>query len=543
MKTKLLLFLLSVTTLVNAQVNFFEDFDSASPDLTGWVYTGFLVNNTEPCSGTKSLVKDFVATGSTGRVTTRNYVSNGNQIIFKHKYKMKKTATGNNPQANHRVDISVNDGPLINVYNANGGFSQFCGNQAQVVIPASAVPAGSNVKISVEYTQYDNNYKLTLDDFWATQALNYAAPSITNVSAVPTALSSKIVYTLNANNANTTSIIKYGLTSSALTSQITGFTATSDADVSGDVTISGLLANTQYFYRVEATNSEGSTVGTIQDFTTSNPVSTEYNFNATYNNTAGSNPFNSGTFVDDRNSVAASAMSTTGSSATIPSNLLPSGSSDRTISIWYKTSTNANYPEIFSYGKNVNSQTFGLYLSSKGSPVFYAHANDHDFGGIYPASTWRHAAITYDGVLVKMYINGALVGSKAYTLNTVLATNSFRFGQLSSSTHAYDDLKIYNYVLTDAEIANLYSNNTTLATAENVGKDAIASIYPNPVREVLNIKSSINIKEVQVFNSLGQKVLQGKGMQINTSKLKSGVYLIRITNSKNEVTTSKFIKN
>ena len=125
----------------------------------------------------------------------------------------------------------------------------------------------------------------------------------------------------------------------------------------------------------------------------------------------------------------------------------------------------------------------------------------------------------------------------------MLATNSFRFGQLSSSTHAYDDLKIYNYVLTDAEIANLYSNNTTLATAENVGKDAIASIYPNPVREVLNIKSSINIKEVQVFNSLGQKVLQGKGMQINTSKLKTGVYLIRITNSKNEVTTSKFIKN
>ena len=161
-----------------------------------------------------------------------------------------------------------------------------------------------------------------------------------------TKLSFSIInYNLNANNSATTSIVKYGLNSGNLTSQIVGFSASGNANTPGNVSINGLSPNTQYFYQVEATNSEG-TVSSIEgNFTTlANPMSeiAEYNFDNTYNNILGSRPFtaNTGTsFTTDRNGNANAALNlvSIGTTATIPN--LPYDLSPRTISIWVKNYT------------------------------------------------------------------------------------------------------------------------------------------------------------------------------------------------------------
>jgi PKD repeat protein len=61
---------------------------------------------------------------------------------------------------------------------------------------------------------------------------------------------------------------------------------------------------------------------------------------------------------------------------------------------------------------------------------------------------------------------------------------------------------------------------------------ATVSIFPNPVKDVLNIQGTSNIQEVKVFNQVGQLVISQKvdvqNMTINTSNLKSGIYNLQV---------------
>jgi PKD repeat protein len=58
------------------------------------------------------------------------------------------------------------------------------------------------------------------------------------------------------------------------------------------------------------------------------------------------------------------------------------------------------------------------------------------------------------------------------------------------------------------------------------------SVYPNPVKDVLNIESSMNIQEVQFVNLIGQVMksqsTDARKVVVNTSDLSSGVYTLKI---------------
>ena len=54
-------------------------------------------------------------------------------------------------------------------------------------------------------------------------------------------------------------------------------------------------------------------------------------------------------------------------------------------------------------------------------------------------------------------------------------------------------------------------------------------IYPNPVQNLLNIKSSSTIQSITVINSIGQNMIHEEyTSSINLEKLKSGVYFIEV---------------
>jgi hypothetical protein len=78
----------------------------------------------------------------------------------------------------------------------------------------------------------------------------------------------------------------------------------------------------------------------------------------------------------------------------------------------------------------------------------------------------------------------------------------------------------------------------------NIDKDALFSLYPNPVSGTLNINTKETITDCQIFNIQGQQVysIQSDVKEIATDKWASGVYLIRITTEKGTA-EKRFIKN
>jgi hypothetical protein len=60
---------------------------------------------------------------------------------------------------------------------------------------------------------------------------------------------------------------------------------------------------------------------------------------------------------------------------------------------------------------------------------------------------------------------------------------------------------------------------------------------------MLHIDTLSDIKLVEVFGILGQIVIKTNQKQINVSNLSKGMYMIKIQDTKNTVSTKKFIKN
>ena len=71
------------------------------------------------------------------------------------------------------------------------------------------------------------------------------------------------------------------------------------------------------------------------------------------------------------------------------------------------------------------------------------------------------------------------------------------------------------------------------------------SYYPNPVKDILNIKSNKNIKSISVFNLAGQRLIAEAKVsngQINLSALNPGTFVFRVILEDGQVETFKIVK-
>jgi hypothetical protein len=68
------------------------------------------------------------------------------------------------------------------------------------------------------------------------------------------------------------------------------------------------------------------------------------------------------------------------------------------------------------------------------------------------------------------------------------------------------------------------------------------ALYPNPVKDVLNIQgSTFKIENAKIYDASGKLVKTFDGNTVNVSGLQKGEYLVSVED-KNGVTTMKFIK-
>ena len=170
-----------------------------------------------------------------------------------------------------------------------------------------------------------------------------------------------------------------------------------------------------------------------------------------------------------------------------PSNI-PSGTANRTIEAWFKTTTTTEQA-IASYGCSTcaNGQNFGFDVMTSNSLQFWGFGSaDLTFTTPYTITdgTWHQGVIEYNGTAISMYLDGIYLGSKTDAINTTAAgTQGFNVGvnnPVSDATNggkyfngSIDEVAVYPSVLTAAQVETHYLARTSLATTGFTGAVAV----------------------------------------------------------------------
>ncbi|WP_339882579.1 LamG-like jellyroll fold domain-containing protein [Polaribacter vadi] len=190
--------------------------------------------------------------------------------------------------------------------------------------------------------------------------------------------------------------------------------------------ITGFTANTTYFYRAYATNSQGTAYGEVKSF----------NFNHALN-------FDGS---DDR--------------IIIPDNGAFDFSSGFTAEAWINPDVLGTQTYLSQY--NSNQEAFAFILLASGRIEFTVTTDgttDQYFesSAIITPGEWSHVALTFDGATMKAYINGVPDGTKVVTGTMFPSTAPIEIGARNNNyffNGSIDEVRIWSRVLTATEINN-----------------------------------------------------------------------------------------
>jgi hypothetical protein len=186
--------------------------------------------------------------------------------------------------------------------------------------------------------------------------------------------------------------------------------------------------------------------------------------------------------------------------------------------------------------------------------------------GTFYTSGWLHKAFVfkYNAALnrteINEYENGTLVFTTHLTGKLTLHhfNNKFTIGSGTDAAGnmmaskfgkiSLDKFFIYSKALTKKEINVIKDQHERvftlpLAVADfNSQNNLEVSLYPNPVRDILNIETDTEIKSVDIYNLQGQKIKTALSKQVNVSDLSAGIYMVRIEDTNNAVETKRIVK-
>ncbi len=194
----------------------------------------------------------------------------------------------------------------------------------------------------------------------------------------------------------------------------------------------------------------------------------------TPNNRDGTITAGTGGFTTDQKGQANKAYNFDGANTTIPTTLTSNTpfTNGFTVSAWIKPNsigeTNGRVIDKSSSGDGVNG--FSIWMSGSFPNTLALRTNVGSVGyaltGSTPYGVWQHMLVTVaSNAVVTWYINGVQSGTPATTgpLSGITTSNPLTIGNRSGATdRTFDggisDVKIYNRVLTTAEIAQLYQS-------------------------------------------------------------------------------------
>ncbi len=192
---------------------------------------------------------------------------------------------------------------------------------------------------------------------------------------------------------------------------------------------------------------------------------------------------------------------------------------------WAKWNIEAGYDYVQVMVKDVNNSAWTA-LSGKYTKI--GNANQAEGEPLYDGAqnSWVHEEIPLADFIGKQINLRFMLKSDAYVNRDGFYFDDFTFSVVSNTTG----------------IAKLKKTQTGII---------ILSMFPNPVKDVLNItyktKISVNQLNVKVFNASGKIVkmfdfVAGKIIKLDVSHLQSGLYYFRLSGNKLVSKTRKFVK-
>jgi hypothetical protein len=152
-----------------------------------------------------------------------------------------------------------------------------------------------------------------------------------------------------------------------------------------------------------------------------------------------------------------------------PSTGIPSGSADRTIELWVRIDAVSmnNQPFFAGYGSfGVPGATYQVGTFGGGGFSYFSTWGQVLQGRSIPTMAWTHVAVTTQGQLTILYLDGNIAAAGAINVSTP-ASSTFYIGRIGDGsswgnservTGAIDEVTVYDRALSASEIGAIASN-------------------------------------------------------------------------------------
>ena len=147
----------------------------------------------------------------------------------------------------------------------------------------------------------------------------------------------------------------------------------------------------------------------------------------------------------------------------------------------------------------------------------------------------------YSGILSFRYLNSELNGiDEAELVLEVLDANDI-WNNLAPTIDDVNNILSYDFTeLSEFKQVTASALSATLTIKKETLND-IVRVYPNPTTNKIVIVSN-SPQHSTLFNTVGQKILESNALELDVTDLPTGVYLLNLQNTQNQISTFKIIK-
>ena len=147
----------------------------------------------------------------------------------------------------------------------------------------------------------------------------------------------------------------------------------------------------------------------------------------------------------------------------------------------------------------------------------------------------------YSGVLSFRYLDSELSGIDEAELVLEVLDSNHVWNNVVPSIDNVNNILSYDFteLIGFKQVTASVSSATLTIKTETLND--IVRVYPNPTTDKIVIVSN-SPQHSTMFNTAGQKILESNALELDVTDLPTGVYLLNLQNTQNQISTFKIIK-